>query len=75
MIRFLQPWWLLGLVPVLALAAGYVWRQWRRRAYAVKFSNLELLRSLAPAGLGWRRHLGCMPSLPTRPFSRRLASN
>lgn len=57
MIRFLQPWWLLGLVPVAVVAAGYLWRQWRRRADAVKFSNVDLLRRIAPRGLGWRRHL------------------
>jgi Ca-activated chloride channel family protein len=57
MIRFLQPWWLLGLVPVTAVAAFYGWRQWRRRAYAVRFTNVELLRRIAPSGLGWRRHL------------------
>jgi Ca-activated chloride channel family protein len=57
MIRFLQPWWLLGLLPVLAVAAGYGWRQWRRRSYAVRFTNVELLRRIAPSGLGWRRHL------------------
>jgi len=57
MIRFLQPWWLLALLPVLAVAGLYVWRQFRRRAYAVRFTNVELLRSLAPRGLGWRRHL------------------
>lgn len=56
MIRFLQPWWLLGLLPVVLVAAGYGWRQWRRRVHAVRFSNLELLRQIAPAGLGWRRH-------------------
>jgi Ca-activated chloride channel homolog len=56
MIRFLQPWWLLALVPVLALAGVYVWRQLRKREYAMKFTNVDLLRSLAPKGLGWRRH-------------------
>jgi Ca-activated chloride channel family protein len=57
MIRFLQPWWLLALLPVLAVAGAYVWRQLRRRAFAVRFTNVELLRTLAPKGLGWRRHL------------------
>ena len=56
MIRFLQPWWLLALLPVLAVAAVYVWRQFRRRQYAVRFTNVDLLRTLAPRGLGWRRH-------------------
>jgi len=57
MIRFLQPWWLLAVAPVLAMAAAYVWRQLRRRAYAVRFTNVDLLKSLAPKGLGWRRHV------------------
>lgn len=57
MIRFLAPWWLLGLLPVAAVAAGYLWRQWRRRWYAVRFTNVDLLRQLAPSGPGWRRHL------------------
>jgi Ca-activated chloride channel homolog len=57
MIRFLQPLWLLGLLPVAVVAAGYVWRQWRRRAHAMRFTNVELLRRIAPRGLGWRRHL------------------
>jgi Ca-activated chloride channel family protein len=56
MIRFMQPWWLLAVLPVLAVAAVYVWRQLHRRAYAVRFTNVELLRTLAPKGLGWRRH-------------------
>jgi Ca-activated chloride channel homolog len=56
MIRFLQPWWLLALLPVMAVAAVYVWRQFRRRSYAMKFTNVDLLRTIAPKGLGWRRH-------------------
>ncbi|GGL94925.1 MULTISPECIES: VWA domain-containing protein [Micromonospora] len=57
MIRFLQPWWLLAVLPVFALAGAYLWRQLHRRAYAVRFSNVDLLRTLAPKGLGWRRHV------------------
>ncbi|HET8660348.1 MAG TPA: VWA domain-containing protein [Micromonosporaceae bacterium] len=57
MIRFLQPWWLLAALPVLAVAAAYVWRQWHKRQYAVRFTNVDLLRTLAPKGLGWRRHV------------------
>ena len=56
MIRFLQPWWLLALFPVIAVAAVYVWRQFRRRQFAMRFTNVDLLRTLAPCGLGWRRH-------------------
>jgi len=63
MIRFLEPWWLLTLVPVLALAGLYVWRQFRKRQYAMKFTNVDLLRSLAPKGLGWRRHVSAVAFL------------
>ncbi|GAA3946025.1 VWA domain-containing protein [Actinoplanes auranticolor] len=57
MIRFLQPWWLLAVLSVLLVAGAYILRQFRRRTYAMKFTNVELLRSLAPKGLGWRRHV------------------
>lgn len=57
MIRFDDPLWLLALLPVIGLAAAYVWRQRRRADTAVRFSNLELLKSLAPKGIGWRRYL------------------
>jgi Ca-activated chloride channel family protein len=57
MIRFLSPIWLLAVLPVLALAGIYVWRQLRRRAFAVRFSNVDLLRTVAPGGIGpVRRH-------------------
>jgi Ca-activated chloride channel family protein len=57
MIRFLEPAWLLALLPVLGLAGFYVWRQLRRRSFAMKFTNVDLLRSIAPKGIGWRRHV------------------
>ncbi|MFD0559682.1 Ca-activated chloride channel family protein [Stackebrandtia endophytica] len=57
MIRFLEPWWLLAVVPVLALIGLYVLAQMRRRSYAVRFSNVELLAKIAAKGPGWRKHL------------------
>jgi Ca-activated chloride channel homolog len=57
MIRFVSPWWLFAVLPVLALAGLYVWRQARRRAFAVRFSNVDLIRAVAPGGIGRaRRH-------------------
>lgn len=47
-------WLLLG---VLALAIAYVVSQVRRRTYAVRFTNLDLLDKVAPSRPGWRRHL------------------
>ncbi len=56
-ISFLTPWRLLLLLGVLALGIVYVVFQRRRSAYAVRFTNLELLESVAPKRPGWRRHL------------------
>jgi Ca-activated chloride channel family protein len=47
--------WLL-LIPVL-LVAAYVVSQIRRRGYVVKFTNVDLLDSVAPKRPRWRRHL------------------
>ncbi|HWG94955.1 MAG TPA: VWA domain-containing protein [Mycobacteriales bacterium] len=54
---FLVPSRLWLLVVVAALAAGYVVVQRRRRAYAVRFTALPLLASVAPRRPGWRRHV------------------
>lgn len=55
--KFLSPTWLLLLVPVVLLLAAYVVLQLRRKRYVARFSNVELLGSIAPKRPGWRRHL------------------
>ena len=54
---FAWPAALLALVAVPALLAAYVWSQRRRRAYALRFTNLALLRQVAGTGPGIRRHI------------------
>lgn len=54
---FLSPIWLLALVGVATLLAGYVVQQIRRKRYVARFSNVSLLASIAPRRPGWRRHV------------------
>lgn len=54
--NFLAGGWLWLLVGVGALVATYAFMQRRRGGYAVRFTNLDLLESVAPRRPGWRRH-------------------
>lgn len=54
---FLNPERLLLLIAVVLLAVVYVAVQARRRTYAVRFTNIDLLASIAPRRPGWRRHI------------------
>jgi Ca-activated chloride channel homolog len=54
---FLSPGYLLLLVAVAVLAGWYLAVQLRRKRYVARFSNVELLGSVAPRRPGWRRHL------------------
>lgn len=53
---FLSPIWLSLLFVVTAIAVLYVAAQFRRRTYAVRFTNLDLLDTIAPDRPNWRRH-------------------
>lgn len=54
---FLSPAWLWLLLAVAGLTVVYLVLQLRRKAYAARFANLELLSSIAPKRPGWRRHV------------------
>jgi Ca-activated chloride channel family protein len=56
-VTFLSPVRLWLLVLVAGLVAAYVVLQLRRRHYAVRFTNVDLLASVAPRRPGWRRHV------------------
>ena len=48
---------LLALLGVLAIVVTYLVAQARRRQYTLRFTNLDLLDTVAPRRPGWRRHL------------------
>jgi Ca-activated chloride channel family protein len=54
---FLSPYRLLLLLLVAALAVAYVLLQRRKPEFAVRFTDLDLLASVAPRSPGWRRHV------------------
>jgi len=48
---------LLALVAVVAMVATYLVVQARRKQYTLRFTNLDLVDTVAPRRPGWRRHL------------------
>src|SRR5438309_9870875 len=54
---FQSPWLLLGLLAIPLLVGFYIASQQRRRAYAVRFTNLALLNQVMGKGPGFRRHI------------------
>lgn len=54
---FTDPLRLIALVGVLAVVITYVITQARRRRYTLRFTNLDLVDTVAPRRPGWRRHL------------------
>jgi Ca-activated chloride channel homolog len=55
--HFIAPAWLLLLIVIAAVTGVYAILQLRRKKYVARFSNVELLASVAPRRPGWRRHL------------------
>ncbi|MEZ5211588.1 VWA domain-containing protein [Gordonia sp. PP30] len=54
---FSHPWWLLSLLLVAALIAAYVIEMRRRRVRALRFANLDVLRSVAPSKRSRLKHV------------------
>lgn len=55
--QFASPWWLVFALVVVAVAVGYVVVQRRRRKHMLRFSNMELLESVAPQRPSRLRHV------------------
>ncbi|MFF2113547.1 VWA domain-containing protein [Rhodococcus koreensis] len=51
------PGWLVFAAVVGALSIGYVWVLRLRHKYTLRFTNLELLETVAPARPSWSRHI------------------
>lgn len=62
---FTSPIRLLLLAAPVGLAIAYVWLQRRRRAVTVRFTDVDLLASVAPRRPGWQRHVAPVLLLAT----------
>ncbi len=58
--NFEEPWRLAILAAPLALLLAYVVAQRSRRKYALRFTSVDLLASVAPKRPGWQRHVSAV---------------
>jgi Ca-activated chloride channel family protein len=56
-VSFDVPWRLVFIVAPIALLVAYLIGQRARRKYALRFTSVDLLASVAPRRAGWQRHI------------------
>lgn len=54
--KFLWPWFLTFLLLIPLILAVYIWVLRRKRRFAVRYSNISIIREALPKWARWRRH-------------------
>jgi Ca-activated chloride channel family protein len=55
--KFFWPWFLTFLLLIPLILAVYIWFLRRKRRFAVRYSNISIIREALPKRARWRRHL------------------